>query len=83
MKLVSINKRGTQTFLLDDGRLLKSYNTGYVRTFTKAGMIYQINPRKYTEDMLYFGVYNTERILIPCPEERFEFIKNWVNKNIK
>ena len=81
MKLLSINKRGTQTFLLNDGRILKSYNTGYVRTFTKAGMIYQINPRKSYINEKY-NLPCVERILIPCPEERFEFIQNWVNKNI-
>ena len=31
MKLIEVNKNGTSTFLLNDGRRIKSYQSGYVR----------------------------------------------------
>ena len=31
MKLIHTNKKGTQTFELKDGRIVKSYPSGYVR----------------------------------------------------
>jgi hypothetical protein len=31
MKLIEVNKNGTSTFLLNDGREIKSYQSGYIR----------------------------------------------------
>ena len=31
MKLINTNKKGTQTFELKDGRIVKSYPSGYIR----------------------------------------------------
>ena len=89
MKLVNINKNGTQKFQLKDGRIIYSYNSGYVRIDGGLDRLYQINKvRKYTKDhKCWSGEITTltyiERILIPNPQERFQFIVDWVNKNVK
>ena len=88
MKLVNINKNGTQKFQLKDGRIIYSYNSGYVRIDNKfSDRLYQINKtRKYYENReCWTGeiikMEYTERILIPCPSERFQYIKDWVKRN--
>jgi len=88
MKLVNINKNGTQKFQLKDGRIIYSYNSGYVRIDNKfSDRLYQINKtRKYYENReCWTGeiikMEYTERILIPCPQERFQYIKDWVKRN--
>ena len=43
MKLVNINKNGTQKFQLKDGRFIYSYNSGYVRIDGGLDRLYQIN----------------------------------------
>ena len=81
MKLVNINKNGTQKFQLKDGRFIYSYNSGYVRIDSGLDRLYQINKVKkynFTDFHYYY-----ERVLIPCPSERFQFIVDWVNKNVK
>ena len=81
MKLVNINKNGTQKFQLKDGRFILSYNSGYVRIDGGLDRLYQINKvRRVKSDWKY---YNYERILIPCPSERFQYIVDWVNRNVK
>lgn len=88
MKLVNINKNGTQKFQLKDGRFIYSYNSGYVRIDGGLDRLYQINKvRKYTKDFECWSGETTtltyvERILIPCPSERFQYIKDWVKRNI-
>ena len=46
MKLIEVNKNGTSTFLLNDGRKIKSYQSGYVRIDnSRHDRLYQINKR--------------------------------------
>ena len=84
MKLVNINKNGTQKFQLKDGRFIYSYTSGYVRIDGGLDRLYQINrvvkipPRT---DGNYFEMY--KRVLIPNPQERFQYIVDWVNRNVK
>ena len=81
MKLVNINKNGTQKFQLKDGRFILSYNSGYVRIDGGLDRLYQINKvKRVKSDWKY---YNYERILIPCPSERLQYIVDWVNRNVK
>ena len=84
MKLVNINKNGTQKFQLKDGRFIYSYNSGYVRIDGGLDRLYQINkvvqiPPNSKDN--YFTMY--KRVLIPNPQERFQYIVDWVNKNVK
>ena len=84
MKLVNINKNGTQKFQLKDGRFIYSYTSGYVRIDGGLDRLYQINKvRKIKPNTKgnYFEMY--ERILIPNPQERFQYIVDWVNRNVK
>ena len=84
MKLIEINKNGTQKFELKDGRFIYSYNSGYVRIDSNLDRLYQINKvRKVPPNTKgnYFTL--TERVLIPCPEERFQYIVDWVDRNVK
>jgi len=84
MKLIEINKNGTQKFELKDGRFIYSYTSGYVRIESNLDRLYQINKvRKVKPNTKgnYFNLY--ERVLIPCPEERFQYIVDWVNRNVK
>ena len=89
MKLVNINKNGTQKFQLKDGRFILSYNSGYVRIDSGLDRLYQINKTKkvYEDRECWTGeiikMEYTERILIPCPSERFQYIVDWVNRNVK
>ena len=51
MKLIEVNKNGTSTFLLNDGRSIKSYQSGYVRIDNnKSDRLYQINKRIEVRD---------------------------------
>lgn len=83
MKLIEINKNGTQKYQLKDGRFIYSYNSGYVRIDSNLDRLYQINrvvkipPRT---DGNYFEM--NKRVLIHCPQERFEYIKAWVSRNV-
>jgi len=84
MKLIEINKNGTQKFELKDGRFIYSYTSGYVRIDSNLDRLYQINRvRKVPPNTKgnYFEMY--ERILIPCPQERFQYIVDWVDRNVK
>ena len=89
MKLVNINKNGTQKFQLKDGRIIYSYTSGYVRIDSGLDRLYQINKvKKYTKDFECWSGETTtltyvKRILIPCPQERFQYIVDWVNRNVK
>jgi hypothetical protein len=84
MHLIDINKNGTQKFQLKDGRILYSYTSGYVRIDSNLDRLYQINRvRKVPPNTKgnYWEMH--ERILIPCPQERFQYIVDWVNRNVK
>ena len=89
MKLIDISKNGTQKFQLKDGRIIYSYNSGYVRIDGGLDRLYQINKvRKYTKDHKCWSGETTtltyvERILIPNPQERFQYIKDWVKRNVR
>ena len=53
MKLIEVNKNGTSTFLLNDGRSIKSYKSGYVRiSNNKLDRMYQINKRIEVRDWI-------------------------------
>ena len=84
MKLLEMNKNGTQKFQLKDGRFIYSYTSGYVRINSSLDRLYQINKvRKVPPNTKgnYFEMH--ERILIPCPAERFQYIVDWVDRNVK
>ena len=82
MKLIEINKNGTQKFQLKDGRFIYSYTSGYVRIESNLDRLYQINKvTRYTPPNSNYEYYT--RVLIPCPEERFQYIVDWVDRNVK
>jgi hypothetical protein len=99
MKLIEVNKNGTSTFLLNDGRKIKSYQSGYVRIDTKRTLfnvsrLYQINKRIEVRNEYWTGYWHGKgytdrtissykRILIPNEMDRLEYIINWVKKNVK
>jgi hypothetical protein len=95
MKLIEVNKNGTSTFLLNDGRSIKSYKSGYVRiSNNKLDRMYQINKRIEVRDWYWTGFWHgkgyTVRviscyklIIIPNEVDRLQYIINWVNKNVK
>ena len=78
MKLVNINKNGTLKFQLKNGKNVYSYNSGYVR-IEGNDRLYQINKvRKIEGNCTYLNYY--ERILIKCPQERYKYLVEWVNR---
>tara|TARA_R100001510_G_scaffold32471_1_gene28998 strand:+ start:204 stop:467 length:264 start_codon:yes stop_codon:yes gene_type:complete len=80
MKLVNISKKGTLKFELSDGRFITSYNSGYVR-INGNDRLYQINKvKRIKRKDTYLCDY--KRILIHCPQQRYEYIKAWVNRNV-
>ena len=95
MKLIEINNNGTTTFLLNDGRKIKSYQSGYVRIEShRLDRLYQINKVEKTIDQYWTGVwhgrgrmdvtiYNHKRVLIPNELDRLEYIINWVKRNVQ
>ena len=81
MKLVNINKNGTLKFQLKTGKHVYSYNSGYVR-IEGNDRLYQINRvRKIEGNCTYLNYY--ERILIPNPQERFNYLVSWVERYYK
>ena len=82
MKLINTSKNGTQKFQLKDGRFILSYTSGYVRIDSGLDRLYQINKKiKVKGNVDYLNYY--ERVLIPCPQERFQYIVDWVDRNVK
>ena len=94
MKLVNINKNGTLKFRLKpvvkkvyyNGEPVResvvkhvySYNSGYVR-IEGNDRLYQINKvKKIERNCTYLNYY--ERILLPCPQERYKYLVEWVNR---
>ena len=81
MKLKNINKNGTLKFQLKTGKHVYSYNSGYVR-IEGNDRLYQINRvRKIEGNCTYLNYY--ERILIPNPQERFNYLVSWVERYYK
>ena len=95
MKLIEVNKNGTATFSLSDGRKIISYQSGYVRIETShLDRMYQINKRIEVRDEYWTGYWHGKgytdriissykRILIPNEMDRLQYIINWVKKNVK
>ena len=95
MKLIEVNKNGTTTFLLSDGRKIKSYQSGYVRIDNSYhDRLYQINKRIEIKYEYWIGYWHGKgcadriisrykRILIPNEMDRLQYIINWVKKNVK
>ena len=94
MKLVNINKNGTLKFKLKPivkkvyykGEPVResvvkhvySYKSGYVR-IEGNDRLYQINRvRKIDGNVSYLNYY--ERILIKCPQERYKYLVEWVER---
>ena len=81
MKLINVNKNGTLKFQLKTGKHVYSYNSGYVR-IEGNDRLYQINKvRKIEGNCTYLNYY--ERILIPNPQERFNYLVSWVERYYK
>ena len=81
MKLININKNWTLKFQLKTGKHVYSYNSGYVR-IEGNDRLYQINKvRKIEGNCTYLNYY--ERILIPNPQERFNYLVSWVERYYK
>ena len=93
MILIKVTNKGSLHFLMNDGRVGVSSPSGYVRIntkstnhFTMEKRFYQINKVKknyvkeergdYDRDL-----YNYERVLIPNPKKRYEFLLAFENKN--
>ena len=58
MKLIEVNKNGTTTFLLNDKRKIKSYQSGYVRiSNNKLDRLYQINKKTKVIDEYWTGYW--------------------------
>jgi hypothetical protein len=95
MKLIEVNNNGTATFLLNDKREIKSYQSGYVRINSHScDRLYQINKRIEVRDDYWTGYWHGKgytdrvinsykRILITSEMDRLEYIINWVKKNVK
>ena len=96
MKLIKVTNKGSLHFLMNDGRVGVSSPSGYVRIntkstnhFTMEKRFYQINKVKKTNEIVEcwsgnsIELYRYERILIPNPKKRYEFLVNFENKNCK
>ena len=85
MKLVNISKKGTLKFLLKTGKHVYSYDSGYVR-IDGNDRLYQINRVKvsYEDVKCWTGetisLRRYDRILIPNPQERFNYLVSWVER---
>jgi hypothetical protein len=94
MKLIEVNKNGTSTFLLNDGRKIKSYQSVYIIFYNSYhDRLYQINKRIEVRDEYWTGYWhgkgytdrvitNYKRILIPNEMDRLQYIINWVKRNV-
>ncbi len=94
MILIKVTNKGSLHFLMNDGRVGVSSPSGYVRIntkstnhFTMEKRFYQINKIKKTKEIVECWSGNSieldrvERILIPNPKKRYEFLLNFENKN--
>ena len=95
MILIKVTNKGSLHFLMSDGRTGVSSPSGYVRIntkntnhFTMEKQFYQINKVKKNliegkRDWYDRDLYSYERILIPNPKKRYEFLLAFENKNCK
>ena len=97
MKLVNINKNGTEMYRLDDGRLGAIYPSGYVRVTTlhngikdgeyfhydstKNSRWYQINKVEKYKTDENQRWFFHRRILIPKRNDRLSYLKSFNDKN--
>ena len=93
MILIKVTNKGSLHFLMNDGRVGVSSTSGYVRIntkptnhFTGDKKFYQINKVKKNlikgkRDWYDRDLYNYERVLIPNPKKRYEFLLNFESKN--
>ena len=93
MILIKVTNKGSLHFLMNDGRVGVSSTSGYVRIntkqtnhFTMEKNFYQINKVKKNlipemKDWYDRELYTYERVLIPNPKKRYEFLLAFENKN--
>ena len=93
MILIKVTNKGSLHFLMNDGRVGVSSTSGYVRIntkntnhFTMDKKFYQINKVKKNliegkRDWYDRDLYNYERVLIPNPKKRYEFLLAFESKN--
>ena len=85
MILIKVTNKGSLHFLMNDGRVGVSSPSGYVRIntkqtnhFTMEKNFYQINKVKKNYDR---DLYSYERVLIPNPKKRYEYLLEFESKN--
>jgi hypothetical protein len=92
MILIKVTNKGSLHFLMNDGRVGVSSPSGYVRIntkstnhFTMEKRFYQINKVKKInvgrQDWYDRDLYNYERVLIPNPKKRYEYLLEFESKN--
>jgi len=95
MILIKVTNKGSLHFQMKDGRVGVSSNSGYVRIntkntnhFTMDKKFYQINKVKknlitWRKGWFDRDLYTYERVLIPNPKKRYEYLLEFENKNCK
>ena len=93
MILIKVTNKGSLHFLMNDGRVGVSSTSGYVRIntkqtnhFTMEKNFYQINKVKKNliegkRDWYDRNLYSYERVLIPNPKKRYEYLLEFESKN--
>ena len=93
MILIKVTNKGSLHFLMNDGRISVSSPSGYVRIntkqtnhFTMEKNFYQINKVKKNliegkRDWYDRDLYSYERVLIPNPKKRYEYLLEFESKN--
>ena len=93
MILIKVTNKGSFHFLMNDGRVGVSSPSGYVRIntkntnhFTMEKQFYQINKVKKNliegkRDWYDRDLYSYERVLIPNPKKRYEYLLEFETKN--
>ena len=93
MILIKVTNKGSLHFLMNDGRISVSSPSGYVRIntkqtnhFTGDKKFYQINKVKknFVKDKRGYydsDLYSYERVLIPNPKKRYEYLLEFESKN--
>jgi len=93
MILIKVTNKGSLHFLMNDGRIGVSSPSGYVRIntkqtnhFTMEKNFYQINKVKKNliegkRDWYDRNLYSYERVLIPNPKKRYEYLLEFESKN--
>jgi len=92
MILIKVTNKGSLHFLMNDGRVGVSSPSGYVRINTKSTKHFSIEKRFYQinkvkkinvgrQDWYDRDLYNYERVLIPNPKKRYEYLLEFESKN--